>query len=119
MKKAWGQRAGRRYSDYISEVKDRYNKGQPRPIYVPQEMWAGLILYWQDPNTVKRSIIASKARRSEPDGPGTGMRTHLGGSTSVTEKSLRMVSVFLYATYIYILTYIFILINRQPREVYR
>ncbi|XP_047966264.1 uncharacterized protein LOC125210725 isoform X2 [Salvia hispanica] len=53
-------------------------------------MWAGLILYWQDSNTVKKSMIASKARRSEPDGPGTGMRTHLGGSTSVTEKSLRM-----------------------------
>ncbi|KAL1562581.1 hypothetical protein AAHA92_05146 [Salvia divinorum] len=53
-------------------------------------MWAGLILYWQHPDTIKKSIIASKARRSEPDGPGTVIRTHLGGSTSVEEKSLKM-----------------------------
>ncbi|KAG6432284.1 hypothetical protein SASPL_103859 [Salvia splendens] len=68
VKKMWAEKAAKIYSSFISTLKKMYTNGKSRPIYVPQEMWSGLIDLWKVENVIKKSEAAKKARMSEPDG---------------------------------------------------
>ncbi|KAL6524088.1 hypothetical protein OROMI_031183 [Orobanche minor] len=46
-------------------------------------MWMGLCHYWDSPEAQRRSEAARASRISEPDGPGSGISKHRGGSKSV------------------------------------
>ena len=89
----WDDKAAKRYSGFISYLKKIYTDGKSRPTYVPPEMWSGLINHWKDPKVIEKSEAAKKARMSEPDGPGTGIRKQRGGSLSIEERAMRKVSV--------------------------
>ena len=88
----WAKRAAIRFSSFITSLKKMRNANRGRPGYVPEGMWKGLLEHWKDPNVIRISDLARKARYSEPDGPGTGYSKNFGGSTSVAAKAQKLVS---------------------------
>ncbi|KAL6550610.1 hypothetical protein OROMI_021098 [Orobanche minor] len=80
----WESRARIRYRDYIHDMKVLRTAGDlGRPDYCSEEMWTGLCQYWDSPEAQRRSEAARASRMSEPDGPGSGISKHRGGSKSV------------------------------------
>ncbi|KAL6520432.1 hypothetical protein OROHE_017020 [Orobanche hederae] len=80
----WESRARIRYRDYIHDMKVLRTDGDlGRPDYCSEEMWTGLCHYWDSPEAQRRSEAARASRMSEPDGPGSGISKHRGGSKSV------------------------------------
>ncbi|KAH6821807.1 hypothetical protein C2S53_003261 [Perilla frutescens var. hirtella] len=77
---AWSVKAGERYKDIVYGFKRNRTKGCPP--YVPHEMWECFKAYWGTDAFKKKSEVSSKNHLSEPDGPGTGIVKHRGGSRS-------------------------------------
>ncbi|KAH6774273.1 hypothetical protein C2S51_012677 [Perilla frutescens var. frutescens] len=77
---AWEIRAPQRYKDMVHYFKKDRTKGCPP--FMPPEMWDGFKVHWDSDAFKKKSAIASKNRLSEPDGPGTDIVKHRGGSRS-------------------------------------
>ena len=84
----WEQKASKRYSDMMSEykrkLKKKTEKGQTMdiPLGISSVFWAGLQAYWAREDVVEVSQRARANRMSEPDGPGTRINMHVGGSQS-------------------------------------
>ena len=68
----WKKKAAIRFSSFITSLKKFNAPNKARPGYVSEVMWKGLLEHWKDPDVMHKSILAKKARLSEPDGPGTG-----------------------------------------------
>ncbi|KAL6565210.1 hypothetical protein OROMI_016660 [Orobanche minor] len=64
-----------------------------RPDYCSEEMWMDLCDYWDSPEAQRRSEAARMNRISEPDGPGSGISKHQGGSKSVEILTQEMIHV--------------------------
>ncbi|KAH6808292.1 hypothetical protein C2S51_029400 [Perilla frutescens var. frutescens] len=77
---AWSVKASELYKDMVYGFKRNKIKGCPP--YVPPEMWEGFKAHWDSDAFKKKSEVLSKNCLSEPDGPGTGIVKHRGGSRS-------------------------------------
>lgn len=82
MRKHWNQQARAAYRDFLSGVKKAILKKKKRLIYISKEIEDAWRVYWRKPEVKAKAKQASKNRRSEPEGPGTGMVIHFGGSKS-------------------------------------
>ncbi|XP_057779778.1 uncharacterized protein LOC130998375 [Salvia miltiorrhiza] len=94
----WEQKASKRYSDMMSDYKRKLkastDKGREmdRPLWMSAEFWTGLQAYWSQEAVQAVSQRARANRMSEPDGPGTGISRHVGGSqsTRILQQSLSL-----------------------------
>ncbi|KAH6777723.1 hypothetical protein C2S51_009035 [Perilla frutescens var. frutescens] len=77
----WEAKARVRYSGWLNDMKKKRNNGKPP--WINLETWNGLCSYWDTPEVIDRSTKARQNRMSEPDGPGTGISKHRGGSRPV------------------------------------
>ncbi|KAH6788427.1 hypothetical protein C2S51_003433 [Perilla frutescens var. frutescens] len=77
---AWSLKAADRYKDMVRGFKRNRTKGYPP--FMPPEMWEGFKAHWDSDAFKKKSEISSKNSLSEPDGPGTSIVKHRGGSRS-------------------------------------
>ncbi|KAH6777598.1 hypothetical protein C2S51_008910 [Perilla frutescens var. frutescens] len=80
----WFSKAAERYRDIIHTIKKNMNR--KRPAYIPLEVWPIWMAYWEAEETKKKARIASVNRRSEPNGPKTGMITQKGGSRCAVQQ---------------------------------
>ncbi|XP_057788560.1 uncharacterized protein LOC131005564 [Salvia miltiorrhiza] len=85
IKKAWVKSARVAYKDYISNCKKVLLIHKKKIDYLQPNIEAAWRAYWALPDTQARSAQASRNRRSEPGGPGTGMAIHHGGSRSALD----------------------------------
>ncbi|XP_057811322.1 uncharacterized protein LOC131025545 [Salvia miltiorrhiza] len=85
IKKAWVKAARVAYKDYISNCKKVMLIHKKKIDYLQPNIEAAWRAYWALPETQARSAQASRNRRSEPGGPGTGMAIHHGGSRSALD----------------------------------
>ncbi|XP_057794278.1 uncharacterized protein LOC131010658 [Salvia miltiorrhiza] len=85
IKKAWVKSARVAYKDYISNCKKVLLIHSKTIDYLQPNIEAAWRAYWALPETQARSAQASRNRRSEPCGPGTGMAIHHGGSHSAID----------------------------------
>ncbi|XP_057793080.1 uncharacterized protein LOC131009685 [Salvia miltiorrhiza] len=92
----WEVKASKRYSDMMSDYKRKLRahtdagREMDRPVWMSAEFWTGLKAYWSQEAVQAVSERARANRMSEPDGPGTGISRHVGGSrsTRVLQQSL-------------------------------
>ncbi|XP_057806206.1 uncharacterized protein LOC131021134 [Salvia miltiorrhiza] len=85
IKKAWISEARVAYKDYICACKKTLLLHKKKIDYLNPIVEAAWRAYWALPETQARSAQASKNRRSEPCGVGTGMTIHHGGSRSTLD----------------------------------
>ncbi|XP_057804161.1 uncharacterized protein LOC131019598 [Salvia miltiorrhiza] len=85
IKKAWISEARVAYNDYISACKKTLLLHKKKIESLNPIVEAAWRAYWALPETQARSAQASKNRRSEPCGVGTGMAIHHGGSRSALD----------------------------------
>ena len=64
-----------------------------------EEMWNGLLLYWERDDVKDKSEAERRARYSEKGGLGTGYSKHYGGTSCVAVKAQKMVSDIMYVMY--------------------
>ncbi|XP_057804443.1 uncharacterized protein LOC131019849 isoform X1 [Salvia miltiorrhiza] len=86
--KKWSQRAAMRYSDFVHNMKlkrDDAVEGGGMPGYIDEDAWKDLCEYWDTESVKAKSEKARQCKLSEPDGPGTGIVKHKGGSKSVED----------------------------------
>ncbi|XP_057778752.1 uncharacterized protein LOC130997444 [Salvia miltiorrhiza] len=71
-------------SDYKKELKEctRQGREMSRPVWMTPDFWTGLQEYWQRPEVEAVSTRARANWMSEPDGEGTWISRHVGGSQS-------------------------------------
>ncbi|KAH6835495.1 hypothetical protein C2S53_003203 [Perilla frutescens var. hirtella] len=74
----WHAKATVRYKDMVHTFKKHRREG--RHVCISQDAWDSWPAYWDSPEVAKKAGISSKNRMSEPDGPGTGIVKHKGGS---------------------------------------
>ncbi|XP_057803034.1 uncharacterized protein LOC131018327 [Salvia miltiorrhiza] len=94
----WEQKASKRYSDMMSDYKRKLRastdegREMDRPLWMSAELWTGLQAYWSQEAVQAVSQRARANRMSEPDGPGTGISRHVGGSqsTRILQQSLSL-----------------------------
>ncbi|XP_057807837.1 uncharacterized protein LOC131022398 [Salvia miltiorrhiza] len=94
----WEVKASKRYSDMMSDYKRKLRahtdagREMDRPVWMSAEFWTGLKAYWSQEAVQAISERARANRMSEPDGPGTGISRHVGGSrsTRVLQQSLSL-----------------------------
>ncbi|XP_057794625.1 uncharacterized protein LOC131010932 isoform X2 [Salvia miltiorrhiza] len=94
--KKWSQRAAMRYSDFVHNMKlkrDDAVEGGGMPGYIDEDAWKDLCEYWDTESVKAKSEKARQCRLSEPDGPGTGIVKHKGGSKSVEDIAQELVEV--------------------------
>ncbi|XP_057802359.1 uncharacterized protein LOC131017572 [Salvia miltiorrhiza] len=88
VKKMWLEKARKRYSDNMSEykrlLKQKTEAGEmmETPLGMSDTFWTGLKAYWDQDEVKAVSRRARENRYSEPDGVGTGISRHVGGSQS-------------------------------------
>ncbi|XP_057808942.1 uncharacterized protein LOC131023418 [Salvia miltiorrhiza] len=88
VKKMWLDKARKRYSDNMSEykrqLKEKTEAGEmmETPLGMSDTFWTGLKAYWDQDEVKAVSRRARENRYSEPDGVGTGISRHVGGSQS-------------------------------------
>ncbi|XP_057802402.1 uncharacterized protein LOC131017607 [Salvia miltiorrhiza] len=84
----WETKARKRYSDMMSDYKTNLKqcisqgREMSRPVWMTPDFWTGLRDYWHQPEVEAVSNRARANRMSEPDGEGTGISRHVGGSQS-------------------------------------
>lgn len=88
IKSLWESKAAERYSDFVHKLKIV----RDMPDFIPEDEWLEWLQYWEEPEVKKKSEIASKNRRTEVAGPGTGMSRHTGGSKSTIEHARDLVT---------------------------
>ncbi|XP_057775007.1 uncharacterized protein LOC130993986 [Salvia miltiorrhiza] len=93
IKKAWISEARVAYKDYISACKKTLLLHKKKIDYLNPIVEAAWRAYWALPETQARSAQASKNRRSEPCGVGTGMAIHHGGSRSALDHAEHLVTL--------------------------
>ncbi|XP_057770792.1 uncharacterized protein LOC130990587 [Salvia miltiorrhiza] len=82
----WEHKASKRYSDMMSDYKRKLRasidagREMDRPLWMSAEFWTGLQAYWDQEPIQAVSQRARANRMFEPDGPGTGISRHVGGS---------------------------------------
>ncbi|KAH6764007.1 hypothetical protein C2S51_015256 [Perilla frutescens var. frutescens] len=81
-------RAAQRYKDVIHKIK--VNSARKRPDFIPASVWPAWIQYWNTDEFKEKSHKVKKNRLSEPDGPGTGISKHKGGSRCAEEHLIAM-----------------------------
>ncbi|XP_057790815.1 uncharacterized protein LOC131007920 [Salvia miltiorrhiza] len=94
----WEQKASKRYSDMMSDYKRKLRastdegREMDRPLWMSAELWIGLQAYWSQEAVQAVSQRARANRMSEPDGPGTWISRHVGGSqsTRILQQSLSL-----------------------------
>ncbi|XP_065867548.1 uncharacterized protein [Euphorbia lathyris] len=74
VKHAWKKKAAKRYSDMLSEIR---NKGV-RPAFLSEGVWKRWLEVWSDPEYVRMSQQKKLNRRKGEDGPAAAC--HTGGS---------------------------------------
>ncbi|KAH6775583.1 hypothetical protein C2S52_013144 [Perilla frutescens var. hirtella] len=74
----WNAKAAVRYKDMVHTFKKHMREG--RHVCISQDAWESWPVYWDSLEVAKKAEISSKNRISEPDGPGTGIVKHKGGS---------------------------------------
>ncbi|KAL6542386.1 hypothetical protein OROMI_023988 [Orobanche minor] len=103
----WESRAHIRYRDYIHDMKVLMTDGNlGRTDYCSEEMWTVYIITGS-PEAQRRSEAARASRMSEPDGPGSGISKHQGGSKSVEilaqemlrKREFQLKSVYIYSSF--------------------
>ncbi|KAL6575802.1 hypothetical protein OROHE_000783 [Orobanche hederae] len=81
IKKIFIRHGGRRYSDMLCNMKK--NKDRVQPGAIGDESWALFKAYWDKQDTKDNAAKMAQNRLSEPEGAGTGISKHCGGSRSV------------------------------------
>ncbi|WCJ40278.1 DNA-binding bromodomain-containing protein [Euphorbia peplus] len=74
VKRAWKKKTAKRYSDMLSEIR---NKGV-RPAFLPMGVWKRWLEVWSDPEYIQMSEQKKLNRRKGGNGPAEGC--HTGGS---------------------------------------
>ncbi|KAH6757475.1 hypothetical protein C2S52_023419 [Perilla frutescens var. hirtella] len=82
----WYHKAAGRYKDMVHKFKVISNG--KRLDFIPANVWPAWIEYWNTDEVKCKSHVAKKNRLSEPDGPGTGISKHRGGSRCAEEHVL-------------------------------
>ncbi|XP_057790271.1 uncharacterized protein LOC131016903 [Salvia miltiorrhiza] len=88
VKDMWLEKARKRYSDNMSEykrlLKQKTEAGEmmETPLGMSDTFWTGIKAYWDQDEVKAVSRRARENRYSEPDGVGTGISRHVGGSQS-------------------------------------
>ncbi|XP_057797767.1 uncharacterized protein LOC131013658 [Salvia miltiorrhiza] len=88
VKKIWLKNVRKRYSDNMSEykrqLKEKTEAGEmmETPLGMSDTFWTGLNAYWDQDEVKAVSRRARENRYSEPDGVGTRISRHVGGSQS-------------------------------------
>ncbi|KAL6576379.1 hypothetical protein OROHE_000160 [Orobanche hederae] len=80
IKKIFIRHGGRRYSDMLCNMKK--NKDRVQPGAIGDESWALFKAYWDKQDTKDNAAKMGQNRLSEPEGAGTGISKHCGGSRS-------------------------------------
>ncbi|KAL6572933.1 hypothetical protein OROHE_002409 [Orobanche hederae] len=80
IKKIFIRYGGRRYSDMLCNMKK--NKDRVQPGAIGDESWALFKAYWDKQDTKDNAAKMAQNRLSEPEGVGTGISKHYGGSRS-------------------------------------
>lgn len=65
---------------------------ESKPKWMDPTVWNGLVRYWMDPKSKKKSDDSRKARYSDPDGYGPSK--HRSGQTSFKARGRNIVSFF-------------------------
>lgn len=88
IRKAWAVKAAERYKDLIYLIKkDRLKK---RPVYIREDVWPQWLATWDSEPVRTKAEKARQNRMSEPDGPGTGIVKHTGGSRSAQHHAIAL-----------------------------
>ncbi|CAE6193051.1 unnamed protein product [Arabidopsis arenosa] len=71
-----------RMSDQVSRWKAKWKNigDEACPKWIDPTVWAGLVRFWRDPRSERKSINSRNARYHDPDG--TGIHKHRSGQTS-------------------------------------
>ncbi|KAL6585933.1 hypothetical protein OROMI_002577 [Orobanche minor] len=80
IKKIFIRHGGRRYSDMLCNMKK--NKDRVQSGSIGDEWWALFKAYWDKQDTKDNAAKMAQNRLSEPEGAGTGISKHCGGSRS-------------------------------------
>ncbi|KAL6579029.1 hypothetical protein OROMI_009245 [Orobanche minor] len=80
IKKIFIRHGGHRYSDMLCNMKK--NKDRMQPGAIGDESWALFKAYWDKQDTKDNAAKMAQNRLSEPEGAGTGIYKHCGGSRS-------------------------------------
>ncbi|KAL6538417.1 hypothetical protein OROGR_012405 [Orobanche gracilis] len=80
IKKIFIRHGGRRYSDMLCNMKK--NKDRVQPGAIGDESWALFKAYWDKQDTKDNAAKMAQNQLSEPEGVGTGISKHCGGSRS-------------------------------------
>ncbi|CAL9238616.1 unnamed protein product, partial [Arabidopsis halleri] len=69
-------------SDQVSRWKGKWKNicDEACPKWIDPTVWAGLVRFWHDPRSERRSINSRNARYHDPDG--TGIHKHRSGQAS-------------------------------------
>lgn len=88
IKAKWTTKAGERYKDLIYKMKkDSLTK---KPPYVSQEVWSRWLAVWDSDPVKEKAEKAKKNRLAEPNGPGTSIVKHRGGSRSALQYAVSL-----------------------------
>lgn len=90
IKEAWRKKASKCYSQLLYEF-----RRDGKPECLSKESWICWVKFWKSPEFKKKSDQASTNRRSEVDGPGSGLSLHTCGSKSAKEHARDLVILFL------------------------
>ncbi|XP_057802209.1 uncharacterized protein LOC131017476 [Salvia miltiorrhiza] len=82
---AWIRMARIAYKDFVSATKKLVLIEKKTPAYLKEHVETAWKAYWDLPEVKRISEQASKNRRSEHCGPGTGIAIHHGGSRSAID----------------------------------
>ncbi|KAL6526155.1 hypothetical protein OROMI_029795 [Orobanche minor] len=80
IKKIFIRHGGHRYSDMLCNMKK--NKDRVQPGAIGDESWVLFKAYWDKQDTKDNAAKMARNRLSEPEGVGTGISKHCGGSRS-------------------------------------
>ncbi|KAH6825296.1 hypothetical protein C2S53_007020 [Perilla frutescens var. hirtella] len=86
---SWNQNS--RKDDFMkNDPKIAVNCARKRPDFIHASVWPAWIQYWNTDEFKEKSHKVKKNRVSEPDGPGTGISKHKGGSRCAEEHLIAM-----------------------------
>lgn len=87
IRKLWKTKASKRYSDMVSDMKEKNAK----PIFMSQAIWEQWLQHWNRPEVKDRSKKASTNRNSNPT-------LHSCGSISIQEHAVKLVKFSCHVT---------------------